>query len=209
MVKQSTATNKSAAFRMKVVSHARAFKRSWVDMAEALTAVRSRGLYRAWGFETLQSYALEELNIKKSTCDKLTGSYYAMESHVPHVLRWDGVAQPLPELDAVDYFRRAVDPEAERRGELDPALLDELKAAVFEEQRSAPSVRRSFQPRLFPKDDDTARRELIDRVRSNARRLEGLVSEVDGLSEERVENVTVCLEELREDLDQLQRSSAE
>jgi hypothetical protein len=196
-------------FRMNVVSQARAFKRSWVDMAEALVQVRSRRLHEKWGYETLHGYALEELNIKRTTCDKLTGSYQAIERYAPHVLDWDGVAKQVPEMEAVDYFARAVDPRPKRDGEPppeppEPAVVDELKQALFEDQASAPSLRRRFGEVLNPRSDDEHRRMLLQRVRSSARRLEGLVTQVDGLTEDRVEQVTSCMEELRADLDALE-----
>lgn len=196
-------------FRMQVVSRARQFKRSWVDMAEALVEVRSKGLFRAWGYETLHGYALEELNIKRSTCEKLTGSYHAIERYAPHVLEWDGVAKQVPEMEAVDYFARAVEPRPRKEGEPAPPppsdeVVAELKQALFEDQASAPSLRRRFNEVLHPKSDDAHRRELLQRVRSSARRLEGLVTQVDGLTEDRVDAVTSCMEELRADLDALE-----
>jgi hypothetical protein len=196
-------------FRMKVVSQARLFKRSWVDMAEVLVQVRNRRLFERWGYETLHGYALEELNIKRSTCDKLTGSYHALERHVPHVLQWDGVAQQVPEMEAVDYFAKAVEPRPKRDGEEPPDppsadVVDELKQAIFEDQVSTPSLRRRFNPVLNPKDDSDVRRELLNKVRSSARRLEALITDVDGLAEERVEEVTHCLEELRQEIDRLE-----
>ena len=194
---------------MQVVSRARVFKRSWVDMAEALVAVRNRRLYEGWGFETLHGYALEELNIKRSTCEKLTGSYYAMERHVPHVLQWDGVAQEMPPMESVDYFARAVDPKPRKEGDPVPdppaeEVVEELKTAIFEDLASAPSLRRRFNDVLRPKDEEQRNRELISRVRSTARRLESLVTNVEDLTPERVEDVARCMEELRDDLDQLE-----
>ena len=193
---------------MQVVSAARAFKRSWVDMAEVLVQVRSRGLHHQWGYETLHGYALEELNIKRSTVDKLTGSYHAMERHVPHALEWDGVAHAMPALDAVDYFRQAVDPKPRRDGDPVPdppsdEVVDELKTAIFEDLVSAPSARRRFNEVLKPKSDDELRAQLLGRVRSTALRLEGLVTAVDELSADRVQQVAECMEELRADLEAL------
>ncbi len=196
------------AFRMEVVTKARAFKRSWVDMAEALVEVRNRGYYQRWGYETLHGYALEELNIKRSTVDKLTGSYAALEQHVPHVLQWDGVAQSMPDMEAVEYFAKAVDPPAPRNGVAPPPppreLLDELKQAIFEDQVNASSLRRRFNPALNPKPEGDPKKELLARVRQSVRRLEEMLVSVDGLSEERVEHVTSALEELRRDLDALE-----
>ncbi|HBQ14325.1 MAG TPA: hypothetical protein DEF51_25395 [Myxococcales bacterium] len=197
------------AYRMKVVSVARVFKRSWVDMAESLVEVRKRRLFERWGYETLHGFALEELNIKRSTVEKLTGSYAALETHVPHVLQWDGVAQQVPDMEAVDYFAKAVDPRPKREGEdapppPEPDVVAELKQAIFEDQVSTPSLRRRFNPVLNPKDEGQQRIDLLNRVRANSRRLEALVSEVEELTEERVEQVTQCMEELRTDIDLLE-----
>lgn len=194
---------------MQVVARARAFKRSWVDMAEALVRVRKQDLHERWGFETMHGYALEELHIKRSTCEKLTASYYAMERYVPHVLQWDGVAQQMPPMESVDYFARAIDPRPAKDGDPIPdppsdEVVEELKRAIFDDLESAPALRRRFNDVLNPKDDARKQAELIARVRSTARRLESLVTNVGELSEERVEQVTRCLEELRGDLDQLE-----
>lgn len=197
------------AFRMQVVARARAFKRSWVDMAEALVTVRNKDLHGAWGYETLHGYALEELHIKRSTTEKLTGSFHAMERHVPHVLEWDGVGREMPPMDSVDYFARAVDPKPRREGDPLPdppsdEVVEELKHAIFEDLASAPALRRRFNDVLHPKGDEAHRKELFARVRSTARRLESLVTDVEDLSEQRVIEVTRCMEELRGDLDQLE-----
>lgn len=195
------------AYRMEVVAKARSFKRSWVDMAESLVEVRTRGYFQKWGYETLHGYALEELNIKRGTVDKLTGSYHALEQHVPHVLQWDGVAQSMPDMDAVEYFAKAVEPRKDDDGE--PAegppreVIDELKQAIFEDQINPSSLRRRFNPMLNPRPEVDPRKELLARVKAQAKRLEELLGGVEGLTEERVEQVTSALEELRADLDHL------
>ncbi len=196
------------AFRMEVVAKARSFKRSWVDMAESLVEVRTRGYFQKWGYETLHGYALEELNIKRGTVDKLTGSYQALEQHVPHVLQWDGVAQSMPDMDAVEYFAKAVEPRRDEDGE--PAegppreVIDELKQAIFEDQINPSSLRRRFNPMLNPRPEVDPKKELLARVKAQAKRLEELLGGVEGLTEERVEQVTSALEELRADLDRLE-----
>jgi polyhydroxyalkanoate synthesis regulator phasin len=192
---------------MHCVTCARAFKRSWVEMAEALVEVRNKDLHHRWGYDSLFGYAQEELNIKKATVEKLTGSYYALETHAPHVLQWDGVAQPLPEYEIVDYFAKAVDPPANKKGERPDApsseVVDDLKRAIFEEQVSGPALKRRFNPILHPKDDDDERRARVQRAKSSARALEGLIADIDGLSKKRVSEVTEALEELRKDLEAL------
>ena len=79
-----------------------------------------------------------------------------------------------------------------------------VKQAIFEDQVSTPSLRRRFNPVLNPKDEGQQRIDLLNRVRANSRRLEALVSEVEELTEERVEQVTQCMEELRTDIDLLE-----
>lgn len=194
---------------MEAVTRARAFKRSWVDMAEALVEIRNQGWHKRWGYETLHGYALEELHIKRSTVDKLTGSYMALEQHVPHVLQWDGVAQSMPDMDAVEYFARAVDPQPAREGQPPPEppsadVVEQLKQAIFEDQVSSPSLRRRFNPLLHPKPETDPRAELMARIRASAERLEAMLANVEGLSEETVQHVTRALDELRQELDGLQ-----
>lgn len=196
-------------FRMKVLACARVFKRSWIDMAALLVEVRNRGLHRRWGFETLEGYALEELNIKRPTCEKLTGSYAALESHAPQVLAWDGVAQSVPEIDAVDYFARSVSPRPKRAGDAPPPspppeVVEEMKLATFEELANPASLKRRFNPVLSPKDEADERLELLRKLKASAKRLESLLSEVEGLDAGRVEEVTRCMEALRQDIEKLE-----
>lgn len=196
-------------FRMKVVACARVFKRSWIDMASSLVTVRNRGLYRHWGHETLEGYALEELNIKRATCEKLTGSYSALEQHAPQVLSWDGVAQTVPEMDAVDYFARVVDPRPKRAGEPAPPpptadVLEQLKQATFEDQANPAALKRRFSLVLNPKDETEEKLEMLRKLKASTTRIETLVSGVEGLAESRVDEVTRCMEALRQDIEKLE-----
>lgn len=186
--------------RMRVVSRARLFKRSWVDMAEALVQVRNDRLYEEWGYSTLHEYALEELHIKPSTTDKLTGSYHALERHVPHVLTWDGVAQQIPAVEAVDYFAKAMEPTDESRSAPTPEQVDELKQAIFEEQVSAPAARRRFEPLLAPKSEQQRQGEHRRRALGAVRKLLSTLPEIDGLDTKRLAVAEGALTALEEDL---------
>jgi hypothetical protein len=199
-------------FRMKLLACARVFKRSWIDMASSLVTVRNRGLYRHWGHETLEGYALEELNIKRATCEKLTGSYSALEQHAPQVLSWDGVAQTVPEMDAVDYFARVVDPRPKRAGEPAPAappaeVVEQLKQATFLDQANTAALKRRFNPVINPKDEADEKLEMLRKLKASTTRIETLLSGVDGLEESRVDEVTRCMEALRQDIEKLEEHS--
>ena len=63
------------ALRIELVRRARNFKRTWVEMAEALVEVRDTQAYLAWGYQDLYAYCHQELLLRQPTVDKLTGSF--------------------------------------------------------------------------------------------------------------------------------------
>ncbi len=204
--------------RLEMVQRARRFKRSWVEMAEAIVQVRDTQAYRRWGYPDLYRYCLDELQIKGVTVDKLTGSFTALTRHAPQVLRRDGVAQSIPSVDCVDYFAQALgigaanDGPRKRRGDgarVEPTeeVVEELRHAVFDEGRSVAELRRQFNPVLRPKPAGDDRRETIAKAATAAKRLETLLPDIDGLSAGRVTEVTRALEALRQDLDALRADS--
>ncbi|MGB5813465.1 MAG: hypothetical protein WBG86_23215 [Polyangiales bacterium] len=187
--------------RVLVVRRAQAFKRSWVMMAEALVEARNREAYIHWGYDDFYTYCSVELQIKRATADKLTGSYVALKRHAPAILKRDGLTEHVPTCDAVDYFARAL-----REGERDedravgPDVVDELRHAVFEEGAPVTELRKRFNPVFHPKPEGAEEIELIRRATTAARRLERMVEEIDGLHRPTVRNTLDALEALREDL---------
>jgi hypothetical protein len=182
--------------RVHVVRRAREFKRSWVNMAEALVEVRNRESYLDWGYEDFYSYCSLELQLKQATADKLTGSYVALKRHAPSVLKRDGLNERIPTCDAVDYFAKALkkgpsnDSEHERA--VDQGVVDELREAVFEEGAPVTELRKRFNPMFNPKPEG-----------ATARRLEKMIEEIDGLRRPTVRATLDSLEMLREDLTEL------
>jgi hypothetical protein len=195
--------------RLKAVERARNFKRTWVEMAEVLVKVRSRQSYLDWGFSDFYEYCAAELQLKRATVDKLTGSYVALERHAPAVLQHDGLAQNVPTCDAVDYFARALrgDPEndagGEAQAELPTEVVDELRHAVFEENAPVASLRRRFDPILKPTSDEERRADVRKKVSAAAKKLAEQVTEVEGLDPDLVARVDDALVALRDALDAL------
>jgi hypothetical protein len=195
--------------RLRAVERARNFKRTWVEMAEVLVKVRARQSYLDWGFEDFYDYCGAELQLKRATVDKLTGSYVALERHAPAVLQHDGLAQNVPTCDAVDYFAKALrgdaanDGESERPSELPAEVVDELRHAVFEENAPVAALRRRFDPILKPTSDEERRVDVLKKVSSTARKLAEQVIEVEGLDADLVANVDDALVALRGALDAL------
>lgn len=211
--------------RLEVVRRTQKFKRSWIELAEALTKVRATKGYARWGFEDFYDYCSRELTLKRATVDKLTISYNTIQTHAPEVLEWDGVAKAIPSYDAVDYFSRAVGPPANELDELDadgeakkannkprgaprdpprdPELVREMKAAVFDEGQPIAELRKRFDPVLHPRPKGAERLELLTKASACARKLAELLPDIDGLPEKRVRKLEEELGALRENLEQL------
>lgn len=199
--------------RVQVVRRAREFKRSWVVMAEALVEVRNREAYLDWGYEDFYSYCSLELQLKRATADKLTGSYIALKRHAPSVLKRDGLHERIPTCDAVDYFAKALkksaSSEAGPERAVDPAVVDELRHAVFEEGAPVVELRKRFSTVLHPRAEGAEQIDAIRRTSAVARRLEKMIEDIDGLRRPTVRTTLDALELLREELvELLERSKA-
>ena len=201
--------NGEDAARVDIVRRAQRFKRSWVELAEGLFALRKSRRYQQWGYSELHEYAQKELHIKAATIDKLMLSYGVLREHAPEVLKRDGVSREIPSLEAVDYFSRAFgDPAADdadtrRRLDAPRAVLDELRNAVFDENRSVGELRRRFDPLLHPKRAEDEEGEALRKLKGQAERLNESVQATAGLTEKRVARVGAALEALVRDLDEL------
>lgn len=195
--------------RVEALECARLFKRSWVQMADALRRIKERSAYEAWGYRDLYSYCAEELLIKKATVDKLTASYGALERHAPRALAADGVDTPLPPMDSVHYYAKAVGEDEAGAGAVQQTtvkaqdVLDELHRAVFEEMRPVQELRKEFNPVLYPKTDDQQLLERLQRARSGVRRLVGILPDLEGVATGTIADVEAALQRLHRDLDRL------
>ena len=188
--------------RLELVRRARIFKRSWVEMASALTQVRRTQAYRQWGYDDFHRYCQLELLLTASTVDKLTGSYATVREHAPHVLERDGIDQPVPSMDAVRYFAKAIEHEVPEPA--DSESIEQLRHAVFDENKPMAVLRKTFNPVFFPKTEGETKVETLEKVRGTVRRLEGLLerarTEEVGLDELKVERLLKALASLRDDL---------
>jgi hypothetical protein len=194
--------------RLEMVRLARSFKRSWLEMAEALVRLRDSRAYEGWGYDDLYAYCADELFIKKRTVEKLTGSYVALERHAPAALHGHDHAQvQMPSWDALDYYARAVgegeSPGASPPPHASPDVLDELKQAVFDEGAPISTLRRRFHSVLYAKSADQQELEALESAVAAARRLASLLPAINGLSAARVSQVAEALEALQRDLDEL------
>src|SRR3954468_13991050 len=72
--------------RADTLAKARAFKRTWLELAEALSRCNEKKLWERWGFSDFDAYCRKELHLRGSTVSKLLGSYRFLESSAPRVL---------------------------------------------------------------------------------------------------------------------------
>lgn len=196
--------------RVDIVRRAQRFKRSWVELAEGLTALRKSRRYEKWGYSDLADYCAKELHIKAATVDKLVLSYGALRTHAPEVLRRDGVSREIPSLEAVDYFSKAFGSDesesandTRRRLDAPREVLDELRSAVFEEGRSVGELRKRFDPILRPKSPSEDAVDNLRKLKSLAERLSSAVQSTEGLTEKRVGRVLAVMEALLRDVEEL------
>ncbi|HTM22515.1 MAG TPA: hypothetical protein VL172_18465 [Kofleriaceae bacterium] len=175
MMEQTMAAVADDPERHGALSAARAFKRSWIELASALRAVSDNASYERWGYKSFQDYCRLELHLKPATVGKLLGSYRFLESNAPQVLeRRREPNAPLPSLEAVDFVRRA-----EQRGAADKATMREIETAAFEEGIEGAGLSRRFKEVAFPIDRRSREQEVRTQIASAARRLVALLADED------------------------------
>src|SRR5882672_3745186 len=85
--------------RADTLAKARAFKRTWLELAEALSRCTEQKLWERWGFSDFDAYCKKELHLRGSTVAKLLGSYRFLESSAPRVIeraKHDHYESPIP-----------------------------------------------------------------------------------------------------------------
>jgi len=162
--------------RVHVLSVARTFKRSWLDLAEALTRVFERESWQRWGFDSFDAYRRKELHIKKNTVAKLLGSYRFLNTTAPKVVERTRKepSAPVPSLKAVDFVMKAAE-----RGAADRSTMKEIQQAAFNEGVDAPKLFRRFKQVAFPVSQEEKNDRLRQQLVNAARRLANLIAEPD------------------------------
>ncbi len=196
--------------RLHAARCALAFKRSWVELAGALSAVREGGAYQSWGYDDLLSYCASELGLRRATVDKLLVSYATLNKHAPRRLESDEEGA-IPSYQALDYFARATgEPRADGsmpknapKQPIEGEVYDQLRAAVFEQGQTAAQLRYNFDPLVRPRSPEERQLLALRRASATAQRLLEQLGEVDGLAEEQVNHLQAVIDDLRGQIEQL------
>jgi hypothetical protein len=177
--------------RAEALRRARAFKTSWIELGEALTRVRRSGHWKTWGYESFEAYATRELMLRQQTVEKLTGSYTFLQKRAPSVLSRDGMREPIPSYQAVDFLRRAEANEDAPRG-----AVDEVRRRVIDDAAPAAAVTRAYRDVVFPIDEAGRRKRDTAGVRNVAKRLRELLVETRAVPTKLAGEVTGALDRL-------------
>jgi hypothetical protein len=181
--------------RAEVISCARRFKSSWIDLASALTRIRRGGQWKRWGHGSFEDYAKTELHLRRETVEKLTGSFLFLQKHAPRVLERDGVASSIPSYQAVDFLRRADEADDAPRD-----AVGEIHRLVLDEGAPLASVARQYKDVVFPISDEDRRARDAATLKAAAVRLRDLLPETKAVQKKLANEVAASVERLVEAL---------
>lgn len=162
--------------RADTLQKARAFKRTWLELAEALTRVSDKRLWEKWGYTDFDSYCRKELHLRGSTVAKLLGSYRFLETSAPRVIERARDTEtfdiPIPSVQTVDFVKRATE-----EGNADEETLRTIHRVAFDEGAEAPVLKKSFGEIVFPQTEREKKEKLRGQIAAAARKLSALVAE--------------------------------
>ncbi len=166
--------------RSDTLQKARQFKRTWLELAEALTKVQGNQSWQAWGFPDFDAYCRKELHLRGSTVAKLLGSYRFLETSAPRVIERARASQfvgeedfePIPSLPAVEFVQKAT-----ARGAADADTLKTIQRVAFDEGADAPLLAKQFKAIAFPETDADRREKLRSGIAQTARKLSSMIAE--------------------------------
>ncbi len=163
--------------RVEVLGLAGRFKRSWVELGEALHRVREEGSWEPWGFGSFVDYCRKELHIRKATADKLTASFGYLTQHAPEVLERDGVYEPIPQPDTVHALARARESE-----QVPDPLFEAIQADALISDLSPASLARRFKEAVADGGEEQGAEDespkQVNRAVTLARRLADLLADL-------------------------------
>jgi hypothetical protein len=163
--------------RADTLQKARAFKRTWLELAEALTRVQAMKSFEGWGYPDFDAYCRKELHLRGSTVAKLLGSYRFLETSAPRVIERarnsiDNFESPIPSLPAVEFVQKATE-----RAAADAETLETIQRVAFDEGLDAPVLARRFKDVAFPETDRDRHEKSRSAIAATARRLSTLLAE--------------------------------
>jgi len=129
--------------RYSVLSSAKKFKSSWLELGQALYAVWKDKLYKEWGYLTFDAYTAKEVGIRKQTALKLLKSYFFLEKEEPAYVQKEYLeshgAKSIPSYESVNTLRLA-----KNNKELDSGDYAGIRRNVLDLGKEAKDVKRDI-----------------------------------------------------------------
>ena len=176
--------------RYRVLSVARQFKSSWVELGEQLSQVRNKGEFNDWGYTSFEDYCRDEVRIKKDTALKLTGAYSFLKKTEPEILVRNEQMLPVPDYRSIDLLR-----QAQEEQHINEEQYQQLREAVFEKERSHPTVAKQFRE-LTGQNNSLTEEQLLRQSLATVRRLEGQLQQLQSVPQEILQSCSHILDEL-------------
>jgi hypothetical protein len=161
--------------RADTLQKARAFKRTWLELAEALSKVSEKKMWERWGFSDFDAYCRKELHLRGSTVAKLLGSYRFLETSAPKVIeraRTDHYEAPIPSIATVEFVEKAT-----AAGHADAETMRTMYRSAFEEGLEKPMLAKKYGEIVFPVTNADKKEKLRAAIAAAARRLSSLIAE--------------------------------
>ncbi len=182
------------AFRQTVISSAKRFKSSWVELGKLLVRVRDEGLFAEWGFATFEAYCLAELHIRKQTALKLTRSFSFLNKHEPKEVAAPQIAETAPPFDVVEVLAKA-----EERGQLSASDYKSVRDSIWNPEKTATELKRDLMARFPAAEAESENLDAVKRLYSSTKRLAAELrgnKKIPRAIAERAEELARDLEEL-------------
>ena len=142
-LEQRLADAPATSVRHQVLSNAKSFKTSWIDLGQSLYAVWKDKLYKDWGYSNFDAYTKKEIGIRKQTALKLLRSYFFLEKENPLYLKKDfnQGADPasVPSYESVDALRLA-----SNNKQIDRVDLENIKKDVLQGGKDSQQVKKDL-----------------------------------------------------------------
>lgn len=126
-------------FRHNVLSAARRFKSSWVELGKLLVRVRDEAQFTEWGYASFEQYCSKELHIRKATADKLTRSFSFLSKHEPKAVANDNIVELAPAFEVVEVLAGA-----EERGQLSADEYQSIRESIWNPEKPTSELRREI-----------------------------------------------------------------
>lgn len=143
VIEQKMADVGEDSLRYKILSSAKSFKTSWIELGQALYSAWKDKLYKDWGFLTFDAYTSKEIGIRKNTALKLLKTYYFLEKEEPQLINKGYVdtkdASEVPSYESVDVLRLA-----KKKQMLDEDDYKRFRKDVLEKGKDAREVKKDL-----------------------------------------------------------------